>query len=161
MQKRHVRCIQDVPGVPLYTEVGTTTKAGVTLTRYRCARGSTSLESFHCHLNRFIPGWCIIISISVIHIARLVIFIGIFFLLLGTSANALNFQLYLLEGLNRWNQDRAAASVTSKPASLLTYSGDMAHCVNTNSLKVFGRPFVPTFRPPAEYTGMSSPYLVT
>ncbi len=58
-QKRHVRCIQDVPGVPLYTEVGTTTKAGVTLTRYRCARGSTSLESFHCHLNRFIPGWCL------------------------------------------------------------------------------------------------------
>lgn len=85
VQKRHVKCIQDVPGVPLYTEVGTTTKAGVTLTRYRCARGSTSLESFHCHLNRFIPGWCLtcmmleIISISVIHIARLVIFIGIFF----------------------------------------------------------------------------------
>ncbi|RXN22060.1 hypothetical protein ROHU_036759 [Labeo rohita] len=126
VQKRHVRCIQDMPGVQLYTEVGTTTKAGVTLTRYRCARGSTSLESFHCHLNRFIP---------------------------GTSANALNFQLYLLEGLNRWNQDRAAASVTSKPASLLTYSGDMAHCVNTSSLKVFGRPFVPTFRPPARYTG--------
>lgn len=59
VQKRHVRCIQDVPGVPLYTEVGTTTKAGVTLTRYRCSRGSTSLESFHCHLNRFIPGWCL------------------------------------------------------------------------------------------------------
>ncbi|XP_043092078.1 uncharacterized protein LOC122342363 [Puntigrus tetrazona] len=109
VQKRHVRCIQDVPGVPLYTEIGTTTKAGVILTRYRCARGSTSLESFHCHLNRFIP---------------------------GTSANALNFQLYLLEGLNRWNQDRAAASVTSKPASLLTYAGEMTHCVNTNSLKV-------------------------
>ncbi|XP_058627811.1 uncharacterized protein LOC131538036 [Onychostoma macrolepis] len=126
VQKRHVRCIQDVPGVPLYTEVGTTTKAGVTLTRYSCARGSTSLESFHCHLNRFIP---------------------------GTSANALNLQLYLLEGLNRWNQDRAAASVTSKPASLLTDSGDMAHCVNTNSLTVFGRPFVPTFRPPGRYTG--------
>ncbi len=59
VQKRHIRCIQDMPGVPLYTEVGTTTKAGVTLTRYRCARGSTSLESFHCHLNRFIPGWCL------------------------------------------------------------------------------------------------------
>ncbi len=59
VQKRHVRCIQDMPGVPLYTEVGTTMKAGVTLTRYRCARGSTSLESFHCHLNRFIPGWCL------------------------------------------------------------------------------------------------------
>ncbi|XP_067093089.1 uncharacterized protein [Osmerus mordax] len=126
VQKHHVKCIQDVPGVQLYTEVGSTTKGGVVLTRYRCARGSTSLESFHCHLNRFIP---------------------------GTSANALNFQLYLLEGLNRWNQDRGTAAVTSKPSSLLTYSGGVAHCVNTNSLKVFGRAFVPTFTPPAKYTG--------
>ena len=59
VQKHHVRCIQDLPGVRLYTEVGTATKAGVVLTRYRCARGSTSLESFHLHLNRFIPGWCL------------------------------------------------------------------------------------------------------
>ena len=57
VQKRHVKCIQDLPGVPLYTKTGTTsTKEGVVLTKYRCARGSTSLESFHCHLNRFIPG---------------------------------------------------------------------------------------------------------
>ena len=57
VQKRHVKCIQDLPGVPLYTKTGTTTtKDGVVLTKYRCARGSTSLESFHCHLNRFIPG---------------------------------------------------------------------------------------------------------
>ncbi|XP_056277468.1 uncharacterized protein LOC130198340 [Pseudoliparis swirei] len=126
VQKRHVGCIQDVPGVPLYTKVGTTTKSRVILTRYRCARGSTSLESFHLHLNRFIP---------------------------GTSANALNFQLYLLEGLNRWNQDRATAAVTSKPSSFLTYAGDVTHCVNTNTLKVFGRAFVPTFRPPSKYTG--------
>ena len=60
VQNRHLRCIQDMPGVQLYTEVGTTTtKGGVILTRYRCARGSTSLESFHLHLNRFIPGWCL------------------------------------------------------------------------------------------------------
>ena len=57
VQKRHVKCIQDLPAVSLYTETGTTTtKEGVLLTKYRCARGSTSLESFHCHLNRFIPG---------------------------------------------------------------------------------------------------------
>lgn len=47
VQKRHVKCIQDLPEVPLYTEVGTTKKAGDLLTRYCCARGSTSLESFH------------------------------------------------------------------------------------------------------------------
>lgn len=57
VQKRHVKCIQDPPGVSLYTETGTTTtKGGIVLTKYRCARGSTSLESFHLHLNRFIPG---------------------------------------------------------------------------------------------------------
>ncbi|XP_019907863.3 uncharacterized protein LOC109616471 [Esox lucius] len=127
VQQRHVKCIQDVPGVPLYTEKGTTTtKDGVVLTRYRCARGSTSLESYHLHLNRFIP---------------------------GTSANSLNFQLYLLEGLNRWNQDRAAASLSTKPSSLLSYAGDVVQCVNENSMKVFGRKYVSSFRPPTKYTG--------
>ncbi|KAL0970157.1 hypothetical protein UPYG_G00238140 [Umbra pygmaea] len=127
VQQRHVKCIQDVPGVSLYTSVGsTTTKDGVILTKYMCARGSTSPESFHCHLNRFIP---------------------------GTSANSLNFQLYLLEGLNRWNQDRAAASLSTKPSSLLSYAGDVVQSVNNNSAKVFGRKFVSSFRAPTKYTG--------
>ena len=43
----------------------------------------------------------------------------------------------------------------------VTYAGDVAHCVNTNSLKVFGRAFVPTFRPPAKYTGMYNWYLAS
>ena len=55
-QRRHLSCIQDPPGVQLYTETGRLTKGGVILPVYRCARGSTSLESFHLHLNRFIPG---------------------------------------------------------------------------------------------------------
>lgn len=64
VQMRHVKCIQDPPGVPLYTETGTTTKGGIVLTKYRCARGSTSLESFHLHLNRFIPGlWLIVFAV--------------------------------------------------------------------------------------------------
>ena len=42
VQNRHLRCIQDMPGVQLYTEVGTTTtKGGVTLTRYLCQRVNT------------------------------------------------------------------------------------------------------------------------
>ncbi|CAL8240335.1 unnamed protein product [Merluccius merluccius] len=126
IQRKHVKCIQDEPGVLLYAETGTTTIEGIVLPNYRCARGSTSLESFHLHLNRFIP---------------------------GTSANSLNFQLYLLEGLNRWNQDRKAASLAVKPPSLLSYSGDLVHCVNTYSVKVLGRKLVPSFQPPAVYTG--------
>ncbi|MED6270203.1 hypothetical protein CHARACLAT_007635, partial [Characodon lateralis] len=55
VQKRHVKCIQDPPNVALYTQTGTIIKGGVQLQTLCCARGSTSLESFHCHLNRFIP----------------------------------------------------------------------------------------------------------
>lgn len=57
-QRPHLSCIQDPPGVQLYTQTGRLTKGGVSLPVYRCARGSTSLESFHLHLNRFIPGTC-------------------------------------------------------------------------------------------------------
>ncbi|XP_034386340.1 uncharacterized protein LOC117729430 [Cyclopterus lumpus] len=55
-QRPHLSYIQDPPGVQLYTQTGRLTKGGVILPVYRCARGSTSLESFHLHLNRFIPG---------------------------------------------------------------------------------------------------------
>ena len=55
-QKKHITCIQDPPGLQLYTKTGEACIGGVQLPIYRCARGSTSLESFHLHLNRFIPG---------------------------------------------------------------------------------------------------------
>ncbi|KAJ8335569.1 hypothetical protein SKAU_G00389110 [Synaphobranchus kaupii] len=69
------------------------------------------------------------------------------------SANCLNFQIYLLEGLNRWNQDRAAASLSSGPPALRSYTGNLVHCVNNNYKKLFGRKVVPTFCQPAHYTG--------
>ena len=53
-QKRHVGCLQDPPDVSLYTVTGSVTKGGVTLPTYRCARGTTSLESFHLHLARLV-----------------------------------------------------------------------------------------------------------
>ena len=63
-QKMHIACIQDPDNVQLYVQTGTLTKGGIQLPTYRCARGSTSLESFHLHLNRFIPGWACAISYS-------------------------------------------------------------------------------------------------
>lgn len=55
-QRRHVECIQD-PNVNLYfREPRTVSKGGMPLPVYKCARGSTSLEGFHCHVARFIPG---------------------------------------------------------------------------------------------------------
>ena len=41
-------------GVSLYTNTGSITKGGVVLPVLQCARGTTSLESFHLHLARFV-----------------------------------------------------------------------------------------------------------
>ncbi|XP_045548016.1 uncharacterized protein [Salmo salar] len=89
------------PDVSIYTNKSKdVTKGGVILPVLRCSRGSTSLESFHLHLNRFIP---------------------------GTSACAEHFQAYLLEGLVRWNEDRAEAGCSlvkdhTRPAK---YTGEL------------------------------------
>lgn len=131
-QRRHLSCIQDPPGVQLYTETGRRTKGGVSLPVYRCARGSTSLESFHLHLNRFIP---------------------------GTSASAKHFQAFLVDGLVRWNEDRAAAAAAPPTAAegqgapLRSYSGLLKHVLNQKSLRVHGSPLARDFTQPAEYTG--------
>ncbi|XP_049326002.1 uncharacterized protein LOC103025680 [Astyanax mexicanus] len=124
-QRQHMRCIQDPPGLQLYHKTGQLTKGGVILPVYRCARGSTSLESFHYHLNSFIP---------------------------GTSANAENFQAYLLEGLVRWNEDRAAAIDRVEPV-LRCYSGQMQHSLNQLSQQLLGRSLVEDCTKPGEYTG--------
>ena len=55
-QSHHVACLQDPADIQLYTKIRTQKKGGLELPVYRCARGSTSLESFHLHMNRFIPG---------------------------------------------------------------------------------------------------------
>ena len=94
-QKRHIPCLQDPPGVRLYTVTGHITKGGVRLPVLRCARGTTSLESFHLHIARFIP---------------------------GTSASAVNFQAYLLDGITRWNTARAEAAIESASETLRTFN---------------------------------------
>ena len=55
-EKRHVPCLQDPCGVLLYTKTKELSKGGIWLPVFRCARGTTSLESFHSHLKNFIPG---------------------------------------------------------------------------------------------------------
>lgn len=90
-EKKHVKCLQDIPDIPIYTIQNYVQKSsnGSKVPVYRCARGTTSLESFHMHLNRFIPGF---------------------------AANAVNFQAYLIEGLFRWNSmGTPAAKQNSDP----------------------------------------------
>ncbi|XP_019626538.1 PREDICTED: uncharacterized protein LOC109471641 [Branchiostoma belcheri] len=125
-QQCHVSCLQDPAGFQLYMETGMQLKGGMVLPTYRCSRGSTSLESFHLHLQRFIP---------------------------GTSASAAHFQAYLLEGLVRWNKDRAVAAVAGETSSLRTYSGWLQSSVNRASEAVLGRSLCPGFHTPGQYTG--------
>ncbi|CAB1440818.1 unnamed protein product [Pleuronectes platessa] len=56
-QQKHLTCIQDPPGVELYTKVRSGSKKGdKVLDVFRCGRGSSSVESFHRHQCTFIPG---------------------------------------------------------------------------------------------------------
>ncbi|XP_042627584.1 uncharacterized protein LOC109091091 [Cyprinus carpio] len=124
-QRKHIQCIQDPENFPLYMKTGTLKKGGVELCCYRCARGSTSLESFHLHLNRFIP---------------------------GTSASDAHFQAYLLEGLMRWNDDRME-DVIKGASSIRSYGSAMKEAVDQLSRTVLGKPWDERYRPPGAYTG--------
>ncbi|CAL8358269.1 unnamed protein product [Merluccius merluccius] len=125
-QRRHLDCIQDPEGVELYTKTGEVTKGGVRLPVFRCARGSTSLESFHLHQCCFIP---------------------------GTTASDVHYQVYLLEGLVRWNENRGRAAVQGGPrAALRCYSAQLQHSFNQLALEVGVQP-VDDFTQPREYTG--------
>ncbi|KAL2082094.1 hypothetical protein ACEWY4_021912 [Coilia grayii] len=125
-QRRHLRCIQDPAGVELYTQMGEITKGGVKLPVYRCARGSTSLETFHQHLCRFIP---------------------------GVPASDLRYQVYLLEGLVRWNENHDEASVDGGQCSAHhCLSAQLQHSFNQLSHE-FGLKLPEPYTQPKEYTG--------
>ena len=126
-QKVYVACLQDPPSLPLYTITGYITKGGVKLPVLRCARGSTSLESFHLHLVQFIP---------------------------GTSANSVNFQAYLLEGISRWNASRSSAAIFKPEKQVLrTFDVSLQERVNALSESVHGKKVFPFYKSPAKYTG--------
>lgn len=71
----------------------------------------------------------------------------------GTLANATLFQAYLLDGLNRWNQDRGSAATTTSSSEPQTYSGLLRHTANSLGKTVFGKKMVPSYTAPHKYTG--------
>lgn len=154
VQKKHIKCIQDLPGVALYTKTGEFTKGRLWLPTYRCARGSASLDSVHLHRNRFIPGLCLSDMLGhVLYNPRIFHNLMYVNVLLENSANSLDLQAYLQEGLHRWNQDRGSAALSTAPSPLRSYTGDLFHCVNRHYKKLFGKKLVPEFCPPSRYTG--------
>lgn len=75
----------------------------------------------------------------------------------GTQASAKHFQAFLIDGLVRWNEDRAAAAAPpaeGQEAPLHSYSGHLKHVLNQKSQRVLGLQMVKDFTKPAAYTGM-------
>jgi hypothetical protein len=64
IQDKHLPCIQDPAGVDLYTIIGTVEKGSKVFNVFKCARGSSSLESFHKHQCAFVPGNCMTLCIA-------------------------------------------------------------------------------------------------
>ncbi|XP_053699560.1 uncharacterized protein LOC128746500 [Synchiropus splendidus] len=128
VQQKHLACIQDPPGLQLYTNTGSGLEKGDrTLDVLRCARGSSSLESFHKHQCAFIPGW---------------------------RCNALHTQMYMLEGVSRWNINRSAQALQMTETSRTKiYDVRLMSSANALSNRVLGRPLLPEFVPPGKPTG--------
>ncbi|XP_039616262.1 uncharacterized protein LOC120533436 [Polypterus senegalus] len=66
---------------------------------------------------------------------------------------AAHFQAYLLEGLARWNEDRAAQAVKGADRDVVCYSGQLQHSANELSDIVYHRKLVDDYTQPAKYTG--------
>lgn len=74
----------------------------------------------------------------------------------STQANDLHFQAYLLEGLVRWNEDRATDAIASSSrveARDRSFSGSLKQAVNERHQKVFGSVLNKNLHSPRPYTG--------
>ena len=52
---KHLSCMQDPPGVPLYITTKVMKLGGMELNTYKCRRGSNALEGLHSHLLHAVP----------------------------------------------------------------------------------------------------------
>ncbi|KAK3729301.1 hypothetical protein QZH41_011429, partial [Actinostola sp. cb2023] len=71
----------------------------------------------------------------------------------GTSASDMHFQAYLLEGLQRWNADRATNAVSNAVSGPESYSGVLCQVVNELSEDVLGKAIRPDVQKVGIYTG--------
>ncbi|XP_023811165.1 uncharacterized protein LOC105354341 isoform X1 [Oryzias latipes] len=70
----------------------------------------------------------------------------------GTLASDVFFQAYLLDGLARWNEDRAVAATSDKQQQPCSYDHLLRHAANSLSEEVLGQEIVP-YTGPRKYTG--------
>ncbi|KAK0139240.1 hypothetical protein N1851_024171 [Merluccius polli] len=142
VQQKHLACIQDPPGVQLYTNIGSGLEKGdKTLDVPRCGRGSCSLESFHKNQCAFIAG----MLKPHTHM--------VYFAIEWWRCNALHTQMYMLEGVSRWNLNRSAQALCmTETSGTKIYDIRLMSNVNALSNKVLGKPLLPEFIPPGKPT---------
>ena len=75
------------------------------------------------------------------------------FLCSGTLANDVHFQAYLMEGIARWNDDRAKAAVSSSTTDFRHFSDPLRTAANQLSGQTLGDPVDSGFYPANLYTG--------
>lgn len=74
----------------------------------------------------------------------------------GTLANDVNFQVFLLDGVHRWNQDRERDMTDPKDRpKTVSYDGILRHSANLLSREVLNQDICPEFVTPSKYTGIS------
>lgn len=139
-------CIQYLPSLSLYNQTRTLKKGTKTLSRYRCARGSTSLESFHLHLNRFIP-------------SEITVCGSILILLTGTDSEFCMLQVPapMMSTIRHFSQRGSTGGTRTgllRPWRWMLYCSTFTVIsVNQLSQTVQGNPLDPAFQHPRAYTG--------
>ena len=77
------------------------------------------------------------------------------FLHVGTIANDVHFQCYLLEGIVPWDEDRALVAMTDGGgnSSTSSYSSSLKYEINRLTKMVYGEEQQKNFDHPGKYTG--------
>ena len=73
--------------------------------------------------------------------------------LVGTSANDVHFQAFLLDEITRWNTARTSSSIDAPVSPLRSLDIDLKNKLHLLSSSVMGVPLDPCFRPPSTYRG--------
>ncbi|XDV26692.1 hypothetical protein PO909_030333, partial [Leuciscus waleckii] len=124
---KHLSCMQDPPGIQLYVSVKVVVLNGVRLNKYRCRRGSNSLEDLHSHLYNAIP---------------------------SQRCGVMPFQVYLIAFAVQWNSRMESLRVAGGHGrQTCCMDPRQIQCLNQQAEVLFGKEHVlkPNFAAPMPY----------
>ncbi|XP_066285538.1 uncharacterized protein [Branchiostoma lanceolatum] len=129
---KHLCCMQDPPGIQLYVAVKEVVLNGVKLNKYRCRRGSNSLEGLHSHLYNAVP---------------------------SKRCGILPFQVYLISFAVQWNSQMDSLRVAGgKGRQTTCIDAKQIQLLNQQAEFLFGKNHVlePNFVAPLPYPTLTS-----